>query len=364
MATKSYEDARGTVARFLNARFASQIIFTHGTTEALNMVAYSWARNNIPRGGLIVLGIDNHHSNIVPWQMLAAEQGLEIAFITVGSDGSLDQQSYLQLLERNPRLVSISGMSNVCGSILPLIEWCDLSHRVGAAFVVDASQLAAHQTIDISACNPDFLAFSGHKTYAPTGIGVLYARLERLDEMVPFMGGGEMIERVSLTGFTPAKPPRCFEAGTPAVTQAIGLAAALTWLEALGFDNLISHEYALYNHTIKSLAEVRGLSVLGAAVSKHDVVCPVGKVATKKGGMVSFTLEGIHPHDIAQLLDQQGIAVRAGHHCAMPFHGALGIPASVRASFGAYTSHKDIDCLAEALIQITQRFKRGGTDHG
>jgi len=357
-ATKRYEDARVKVARFLNAASSDEVVFTHGATEALNMIAYSWARTNIPPGGLVVLGMDNHHANIVPWQMLAQERKIELAFVELGPDAALDLGSYEQLLERKPQLVSLTGMSNVTGHILPFTAYSTRAHEAGALFAIDAAQLVTHHPLDVQAADIDFLAFSGHKMYGPTGVGVFYAKQEHLEDMTPFLGGGEMIEQVTTAGFQAAAAPRRFEAGTPAITQVVGLAAAIDYLEALGWETIQSHEQGLYDRTVKGLAEADCVHLLGYPNAPKTGDIP------SRCGIVSFTVDGLHPHDCAQFLDSRGIAVRAGHHCAMPLHQALGVPASVRVSLALYTTNEDIDALIHGLREAHRRLGRRGVSRG
>ncbi len=335
-ATALYEAARQRVAKFIHARKAQEIVFTRNTTEAINLVAYSWGRSQLKAGDLIILTEMEHHSNLVPWQILAAEKSLRLEFVPVTGDGYLDLEVYDRLLEQHPRLVAFTHMSNVLGTINPVREMTEKAHRAGALVMVDGAQSVPHLHVDVQALGVDFLAFSAHKMLGPTGIGVLYARETLLEQMPPFLGGGDMIKRVELRTFIPNEIPHKFEAGTPAIAEAVGLEAAIAYLENVGMEAIEAHERGLIAYALERLAEVPGLKVYGPA-------------ANHRGGVASFAMEGVHPHDVAQILDREGIAVRAGHHCAMPLHQKLGAVATTRASFYLYNTYEEVDRLIEAL---------------
>ncbi|MCS7009947.1 MAG: cysteine desulfurase [Anaerolineales bacterium] len=342
-ATALYEQARQKVARFVGASSADQIIFTRNATEAINLVAYAWGRANLQAGDVILLTEMEHHSNLVPWHMLAAERKLNLEFVPVTPDGLLDLEAYHRLLARTPRLVAFTHMSNVLGTINPATEMIRLAHEAGAVVLVDGAQSVPHLPVNVQALDVDFLAFSAHKMLGPTGIGVLYGKRSLLENMPPFLGGGDMIKSVHLTGFTPNTLPHKFEAGTPAIAEAVGLAAAIDYLEGIGMEAIAAHERALITYALERLEEVPGLRIFGPA-------------AEHKGGVAAFTLEGVHPHDVAQILDTVGVAVRAGHHCAQPLHTKFGLPATTRASFYLYSTFQEVDALIEGLYQVKKVF--------
>lgn len=341
--TAGVEAARERVAQFINAPAARQIIFTRNTTESINLVANTWGRTNLEPGDVVILTEMEHHSNLVPWQMLAAERNLRLEFIPVTEEGLLDMGVYRTLLELQPRLVGFTHMSNVLGTINPAEEIIQLAHQVGAVTLVDGAQSVPHFPVDVSSLDVDFLAFSSHKMCGPSGIGVLYGRKNLLEEMPPFLGGGDMIKRVQLRSFTTNELPYKFEAGTPAIAEAIGLGAAVEYLNSVGMDKIAQHEREIIAYALERLEEVPGVKVFGPA-------------AERKGGVVSFTLTSIHPHDISQVLDYEGIAIRAGHHCAMPLHEKFGLPATARASFYLYNSVEEVDLLAESLYKVREIF--------
>ncbi len=342
-ATQSYEEARNKVVRFINAQSSKEIVFTRNTTEAINLVALSWGRSNLNSGDMIILTEMEHHSNLVPWQMLAEERNLQLEFIPVTNDGLLDLTAYRNLLERGPRFVAFTHMSNVLGTINPVAEITSLAHQAGAVVLIDGAQSVPHLKVDMQTIGADFYAFSAHKMCGPTGIGVLFGREALLLSMPPFMGGGDMIRRVHLRSFTPNNLPHKFEAGTPAIAEAIGLGAAVEFLENVGMDKIHQHEQLLVSYALDRLEEIPGIQVFGPK-------------ANMKGGVASFKLDGIHPHDIAQILDTMGIAVRAGHHCAMPLHERFQLPASTRASFYLYTTEREIDLLVDGLYKVKEVF--------
>lgn len=342
-ATFMYEQARVKIAKFINAPSAHQVIYTRNTTESINLVAYSWARANLKAGDLIVLTEMEHHSNLVPWHMLQAERGVELEFIPVSEDGLLDLDAYRAFLARNPKLVSFTHMSNVLGTINPAAEIIRMAHEAGAITLVDGAQSVPHLKVDVQALDADFLAFSAHKMCGPTGIGALYGKTELLEAMPPFLGGGDMIKEVKLRSFRPNTLPHKFEAGTPAIAEAVGFGAAVDYLTSLGMDAISAHEHEITEYALERLEEVPGVKVFGPS-------------AQNKGGVAAFTLDGVHPHDVAQILDRDGIAVRAGHHCAQPLHEKFGIPATSRASFYLYNTKDEVDLLVNGIYKVKELF--------
>jgi cysteine desulfurase/selenocysteine lyase len=342
-ATAAYEAARHKVAQFIHAPAARQVIFTRNTTEAINLVAYAWGRANLKAGEVVILTEMEHHSNLVPWHMLAAEKGVRLEFIPVTPEGFLDLEAYQELLKLGPRLVAFTQMSNVLGTINPAAEIIRLAHQAGALALVDGAQSVPHFPVDVQALEADFLAFSAHKMCGPTGIGVLYGRREILEAMPPFLGGGDMIKRVHLRSFAPNDLPHKFEAGTPAIAEALGLGAAVDYLTGVGMAAIAEHEQVLIAYALDRLAEVPGVTVFGPE-------------AQHKGGVAAFTFAGVHPHDVAQILDQLGVAVRAGHHCAMPLHEKFNLPATTRASFYLYNTPAEVDRLVEGLYKVKAMF--------
>ncbi|GAB4579326.1 MAG: cysteine desulfurase [Anaerolineales bacterium] len=342
-ATAAYETARARIARFIGAASPKEIIYTRNTTEAINLVTQAWGRANLRAGDLVLLTEMEHHSNLVPWQMLAAQLNLRLAFIPVTPDGLLELDVYHHLLTQGPKLVSFTQMSNVLGTINPAREMIAAAHAVGAVTLVDGAQSVPHFPVDVQALDADFLAFSAHKMCGPTGIGILYGKEKLLEAMPPFLGGGDMIKRVRLTSFTPNDLPHKFEAGTPAIAEAMGLGAAVDYLTAIGMDTIAAHEHALTQYALERLEEIPGVWVFGPS-------------AEKKGGVAAFTLEGVHPHDIAEILDKHGVAVRAGHHCAMPLHEKFDLPATARASFYLYNTPAEVDRLVKALYEVKRVF--------
>ncbi len=342
-ATERYEQAREKTARFIGATDARQVIFTRNTTESINLVAYAWGRTFLHKGDLILLTEMEHHSNLVPWFMLAQEKGVKIEFIHVSDDGILDQEHYRQLLEKKPMLVAFTHMSNVLGTINPAKEMIAAAKAAGAVTLVDGAQAVPHFAVDLTDIDPDFYAFSAHKMCGPTGLGVLYGRMELLNEMPPFLGGGDMIKKVTFEGFSANSLPHKFEAGTPAIAEGIGMGATIDFLESVGMQAIFEHERLLTHYAFDVLADVKGLKIIGPA-------------ADSRGGVVSFTLEGIHPHDVAQILDSEGIAVRAGHHCAMPLHQRFKLPATTRASLYLYNTTEDLDALRKGLDKVISTF--------
>jgi cysteine desulfurase/selenocysteine lyase len=343
-ATAQYESARERIGAFIHAHSPKEIIYTRNATESINLVAYSWGHANLKAGDMIILTEMEHHSNLVPWQMLAAELKLRLEFIPVTPDGLLDQEEYARLLNLQPKLVAFTHMSNVLGTITPAKEMIRQAHAVGALALIDGAQSVPHFAVDVQDLDVDFLAFSGHKMCGPTGIGILYGKRALLEAMPPFMGGGDMIRKVYLRTFTPNDLPHKFEAGTPSIAEAIGLGTAVDYLKRIGMDAIAQHEHAIATYAIDRLSEVSGLTLLGPG-------------ADQRGGVTSFTLKDIHPHDVAQILDADGIAVRAGHHCAMPLHDKYQIPASTRASFYLYSTTAEVDRLIEGLEKVKRVFR-------
>lgn len=342
-ATAAYELAREKIATFIGARHAHEIIYTRNTTEGINLVAYSWARKNLKPGDLIILTEMEHHSNLVPWQMIAEENQLRLEFIPVTDDGLLDLDEYRKLLNLGPKLVAFTMMSNVLGTINPARDMIRMAHVVGALALVDGAQAVPHLPMNVQDLDVDFLAFSAHKMLGPTGIGALYGKSQLLDAMPPFMGGGEMIQKVNLRSFTPNDLPHKFEAGTPAIAESVGFGTAVDYLSAIGMDLIARYDQEIVSYALESLSEVEGLRLIGPA-------------AEFKGAVAAFTLDGIHPHDVAQILDTQGIAVRAGHHCAQPLHDRLNLPATTRASFYLYSTKEEVDLLIKGLDKVKQIF--------
>ncbi len=344
-ATAAYEGARATVADHLGAPDRREVVFVRNATEGINLVARAWGAANVGAGDRILLTEMEHHSNIVPWQLLAASVGAEIDWTPVTDDGLLDMGAFAGLLERGPKLVAVAHVSNVLGTQNPLAEISRLAHEAGALVLADGAQGAPKLPLDMVALGVDFYALTGHKLYAPTGIGALWTRLDVLREMPPFMGGGSMIRKVTKQGTTWADVPARFEAGTPAISQAIGMAAALRWLDGIGMDAALAHEREITAYALDRVAEVPGLRVFGPPPSPERV------------GPVSFELEGVHAHDVAEILDRHGVAVRAGHHCAQPLMERLGVAATARASFGIYTIREEIDRLVDGLHDARRVFE-------
>ncbi|MFL5870756.1 MAG: cysteine desulfurase [Solirubrobacterales bacterium] len=343
-ATAAYEGARATVADHIGAADRREVIFVRNATEAINLVARAWGDANIRVGDRIVLTEMEHHSNIVPWQQLAERTGAEIDWIDVTDDGLLDLDGYATLLERGPKLVAVGHVSNVLGTENPLVEIAQLAHEAGALVLADGAQAAPKLALDVGGLGVDFYALTGHKAYGPTGIGALWARLDLLQEMPPFNGGGSMIRKVTKERTTWADPPARFEAGTPAIAQAIGLAAAFRWLDALGMDAVTAHEREIAAYALDRLSDFPGLRIFGPPSSPTRL------------GPVSFELDGVHAHDVSEILDRHGVAVRAGHHCAQPLMDRLGVAATARASFGVYTTNEEIDRLVEGLEDARRVF--------
>jgi cysteine desulfurase/selenocysteine lyase len=342
-ATAQYEGARAKVSSFIGACCPKEVIWTRNATEAINLVAYSWGRANLRQGDRILLTEMEHHANLVPWQILAAEKGVDLDFVRVADSGKLILDNLEKLLTPRTRLFAFTAASNVLGTINPVQELAKVAHRAGVLVLVDGAQSVPHLAVNVQELDIDFMAFSAHKMLGPTGIGVLWGRRELLNAMPPFMGGGDMIREVHLRESRWNELPWKFEAGTPAIAEAIGLGAAVDYLESIGMDAIHLHERELTAYAMARLSEIKGLRILGPA-------------AESRGGLVSFTLGDIHPHDIAGFLDSLGIAVRAGHHCAQPLHERFGIPASARASFYIYNTEAEVDLLVDGVRKVVEFF--------
>lgn len=344
VATDSYEAARGAVARFINAPDVREVVFTRNSTEAINLVAHSWGRGVMRPDQAVLISELEHHANIVPWQMLRDERGNPLRVCRVTDSGELDMEDLAaKLADGKVGLVALAHMSNVLGTVTPVERVVALARAHGAKVLLDGSQAVVHRRVDVAAIGCDFYCFTGHKLYGPTGIGVLWAKLEHLDRMPPFLGGGDMIESVSFEKSTWAKPPARFEAGTPAIIEAVGLHAAIDYVNAIGMPAIEAHERALVDHAMRRLSDVPGLTLLGRAQDR--------------GGVFAFSLDNAHPHDLSTLLDRAGICIRAGRHCAEPLHTRFGVEqGTARASFGLYTTPEEVDYLAGALVKAREFF--------
>jgi cysteine desulfurase/selenocysteine lyase len=346
--TERYEHSRKSVAKFINAEHDHEVIYTAGATSAINTVAHTWGRQNISSGDTILLTIAEHHANIVPWQQLAAEKGCKIEYLPLQDDLQIETETVRLALEKlQPTLFAFTAASNVLGTVSPVAQWTALAHQQGSTVLVDAAQAAPHQPLDVQAWDADFIVFSGHKVCGPTGIGVLYGREQLLEEMPPFLGGGGMISRVTTEGFTSAALPDKFEAGTPPIAEAIALEAAVQYIGEIGLPEIEQHEQKLARHAEAGLRQIEGVRI-------------ISPTSGEKTGIISFVLSHAHAHDVAHTLSQRGIAVRAGHHCTMPLHRALGITATTRASFYLYNTQEEADRLIEAVDYIQKKFKPSG----
>jgi cysteine desulfurase/selenocysteine lyase len=334
-ATENFEAARETVRRFLNAPSVDEVIFTRSTTEAINLVAQTFAAERVGEGDEIVLSIMEHHSNIVPWHFLRERQGAVLKWVHVREDGSFDIEAFEKALTPRTKLVAITQMSNVLGTVVPIREICEIAHARGIPVLVDGSQSAVHMPVDVQDLGCDFFVFTGHKVYGPTGIGVLWGRMEHLERMRPFNGGGEMILDVTEDNVTYNSPPHRFEAGTPPIVQAIGLAAALDYMDAIGRDRIAAHEAVLRDYAHQRLKQINSVRIFGEAPGK--------------GAIVAFEMKGVHAHDVSMIIDREGVAVRAGTHCAQPLLARYGVTSTCRASFGLYNTVDEIDRLVAAL---------------
>jgi len=341
-ATEAFEGARERVRRFINARSTKEVIFVRGTTEAINLVAQSYARPRLKAGDEIIVSALEHHANIVPWQMVCEQTGATLKVAPINTRGEFLFEEYLKLLSPRTRIVAVAHVSNALGTILPVKKIVDAAHAQGAVVLVDGAQAVPHSHVDVRALGCDFYAFSGHKIYGPTGIGVLYGREELLQSMPPWQGGGDMILTVSFEKTTYNDLPAKFEAGTPNISGAIGLAAAMDYIESLGLDAIAAHEHHLVELASAELQKIPGVQLVGTAPNKASIV--------------SFVMDGVHPHDLGTILDHEGVAVRTGHHCAMPLMTFLGLPATVRASFAVYNTEDDVKSLVAALGKAREVF--------
>lgn len=345
-ATEAYENARQTVADFIHAEDTANIIFTRGTTESLNWIAQSWGGTHIQAGDEIIITIMEHHSNLVPWQQLALRTGAKLRYVDIDDQGLLDMTAYRAMLSARTKIVAVTQVSNVLGTINPIQEIGQLAHAAGAILVVDGAQSAPHMPVDVQALGADFFAFSGHKMLGPTGIGVLYGKMALLEAMPPIEFGGEMISKVEKFQTTWADIPWRFEGSTPNIAGAIGLAAAIRYLQAIGLDKIRDHERALTAYALDQLKAIPGLTIYGP------------QDAAQRGGVIAFTLNGVHPHDLATVLDTQQVAVRAGHHCAQPLMQRLDVVATARASFYLYNGQADVDRLVAAVNEAKEFFQQ------
>lgn len=338
--TEHYEGARVRLAEFINAPSHRELIYTRNTTESINIVAWTWGRANLKPGDVVISTQMEHHSNIVPWQMLAQELGFEMKYVPPTSEGEFDMEAYADMLDERVKLVTVVHMSNVLGTVQPVKEIARMAHEAGALVLVDGAQSAPHMPVDVQDIDCDFFVFSSHKMLGPTGIGVLWGKADILSEMPPFMGGGDMIREVSLERTTYNDIPYKFEAGTPSYVEAIGFGAAIKYLQELGMENVHAHEQAITAYALERLAEVPGIKVMGP----DD--------ASKKGAVAAMYMDGVHANDIAEMLDMYGVAVRAGHHCAQPLHACYNVQSSARASFYLYNSFEEVDALIDALYKV------------
>jgi cysteine desulfurase / selenocysteine lyase len=343
IATAAYEDARTTVKRFINARSEKEIVFTRGTTEGINLVVQSWGRKNVKAGDEVVITAIEHHSNIVPWQLLCAEKGATLHIVPVNDQGEIIVDEYARLLNDRVKIVAIGHASNALGTINPIRKMIAMAHAAGALILIDGAQGVPHMHVDVQDLDCDFYAFSGHKVYGPTGIGVLYGKESLLEEMPPWQGGGDMILSVSFEKTTYNALPYKFEAGTPDIAGVVGLATALDYVGSIDIEQIAAHEHDLLLYATRRMQEIDGLRIIGTAAEKASVI--------------SFVLEGVHPHDIGTILDQEGIAIRTGHHCAQPLMMRFNVPATGRASFGLYNTREEADVLVEGLKKVVEVFR-------
>lgn len=342
--TEEYENARICVQKFIGAKKSNEIVFTRNATEAINLVAASWGKHNFKAGDVILLSEAEHHANLVPWQIVAQKTGAKLEIFKINDDGSYNKQAYENALSEKVKLVAVTAMSNVLGTVFPIKEMVEAARQVGAKVLVDACQFAVHHQVDVQDIDCDFLAFSGHKLYGPTGIGVLYAKEEILNDMPPYQAGGDMVDKVTYRTTTYALPPARFEAGTPAIVEAIGLQTAIEYVLGLGFEDIAAHERELLDYFNAKAAQISGFKIIGTAPNK--------------GGVISFDFKGIHPQDLSFVLAHEGVAIRIGHHCAEPLVERMGYSSLARASFGLYTSKADIDTFFEALKKAKRFFNQ------
>ncbi|MBE2183458.1 MAG: cysteine desulfurase [Anaerolineae bacterium] len=343
-ASAVYEGARIKLKKFINAASKREVIFTRGTTEGINLVAQTWGRSQLKAGDVILSTQMEHHANIVPWQLIAEQTGAAMRYVPILPDGTLDMEAYIVMLHDLPvKMVAVTYVSNVLGTVNPIVEMARMAHDAGALMLVDAAQASPHLKVDVQALDADFLAFSGHKMCGPTGSGVLYGKQALLNTMPPWMGGGDMISKVTFEGSSWNELPLKFEAGTPLIAEQIGLGYAVDYLNAVGMENIHAHEQAIISYALDRLVELPFITVYGPTVEK-------------KGAVAAFSMQGVHAHDVAQVLDSQGIAVRAGHHCAQPLHGLLGVSATARASFYLYNTTQEVDALINGLYVVKKTF--------
>jgi cysteine desulfurase/selenocysteine lyase len=345
-ATEEYDNSKIKVVKFINAKSEKEIIYTRNTTESINLIAYSWGLENLKKNDIIVTTEAEHHSNIVPWQLLCEKTGAKLKYIPVKPDFTLDLEKYKKLLERKPKLVTLVHASNVIGLVNPIKEMTKMAHNSGAIVLIDAAQSAPHMKIDVDDIDCDFLAFSSHKMCGPTGIGVLFGKQEILEKMPPFLAGGDMIKRVEYEKSTWNKLPWKFEAGTPNIADAIAFGTAIDYLEEIGMEAIEKHERELTSYALDKLKEVKGFEVFG-----------LSDTSGQRGGMIAFTLKDAHPHDIAQILNEEGIAIRSGHHCAQPLHTKFKKAATARISFYIYNTKEDVNKTIEALKKVVKMFR-------
>lgn len=343
-ATIAYEESREKIRKFINAKSTKEIIFTKNDTEAINLVAYSWGRNNLKKGDEILLSVTEHHSNLVPWQILVQEKGVKLKFIDIDSEGNLDINSFAQNLNHKTKLVAVTWISNALGTINPVEKLIKLSHQNGSLVLIDGAQFVPHQTTDVQKINCDFLAFTGHKMLGPMGTGVLFAKEKILENMPPFLSGGDMIREVYLEKTTYNDLPYKFEAGTPDVAGFIALGKAITYLNSVGLMQIRDHEKKLTRYALKKMSEIKNVEIYGS------------RDANNRGGIITFNIAGIHPHDAAQVFDDSGIAIRSGHHCTMPLHHRLKLTASCRASFYLYNTSDEIERMLTAILKVKKVF--------
>ena len=341
--TDAYEAVRQKVAGLINAPSSSEVIFTSGATMSLNLIAHSWAGNFLQEGDEILITIAEHHANIVPWQMAAQKTGAKIIAAPMGEDGSFDMAAFKSLVNERTKIISIAHVSNVLGTVYPVKEIAQIARSVDALYVVDGCQGVVHMPVDVQDIGCDFYVFSGHKLYGPSGIGICWGRQEILETMPPFLGGGDMIDDVEIEVSTYAPPPARFEAGTPPIAECIGLGAAIDYVQSIGMSAIHDHEQDLLRYGMQKLSSVEGLNFIGTAAGKS--------------GVISFTLDDVHPHDISTLIDHDGVAIRAGHHCAQPLMKYLNLSSTARASVGIYNCYEDFDVLADALAKVNRIFK-------
>ena len=336
--TGAYEETRLKVASFINAPSPHEVIFTSGGTMSLNLIARSWGGKNLQKGDEILISVADHHANIVPWQIIAQEKGATVKAVPVSEDGSISIDDIASMINQKTKIVSMPHVSNVLGTVFPVQEIAQKAHEVGAIFVVDGCQSVVHLPVDVADIGCDFYVFTGHKLYGPSGVGILWGKLDLLEQMPPFLGGGEMIDRVTIESSTYAPPPHRFEAGTPPIVEVVGLGVAIDFVQSIGMDKIRDHEHDLITYAHQQLSSVEGLSLIGTS--------------PRKSGVVSFTMDCAHPHDISTIVDRKGVAIRAGHHCAQPLMDFLKTSATARASFAVYSERHDVDRLVEALHTV------------